>query len=98
MQERAVAVAVERALRDELALTDQPRAALRAIARELCAALDSAASVGGPQDSETLDAVRCEFSAVITKVWREYGEEETIPSIWMVAADDCPQDSAVRNA
>lgn len=78
MQEHEVAVAIERVLRDQLVLTDQPRAALRAIAEELFAALDGIAGGGSPQ-AEAFAAIRSEFSAAFAKVWREYCAGETLP-------------------
>ncbi len=74
MQGRAVAHAIEQAIRDQLAATDQPRAALQTIADELFAALDNVSAIAAsPQEDEALDMVRRQFREAIAKVWEEYG-------------------------
>ncbi|MBW6398879.1 hypothetical protein KPL78_13525 [Roseomonas sp. HJA6] len=78
MQGRGVAAAVEKAIRDQLALTDQPRAALMLLAEELYTALARVADAGPPG---ALDHVRREFREAIAKIWREYGNDEPLPPI-----------------
>lgn len=81
MQKGPVLIAVEKAIRDQLALTDQPRAALVAIAQELFTALDSIADAEDPQGAETLDLVRRDFSEAFARVWREYGGDQVPPPL-----------------
>ena len=59
MTGRAVAQAVEQAVRDQLAATDQPLAALQAIAEELFSALENvAAAAASQQEAEALALAR----------------------------------------
>jgi hypothetical protein len=97
MPERAVAAAVEQALRTELALTDQPRAAILAIARQLFEVLEQVDRIAGQQRSESVEAVRREFCAAFAKVWREYGEDGAAPPI-QICTPDGFREPAVQNA
>ena len=79
MQRSAVSIAIEHALRAELALTDQPRVALEAIAEELFASLESIAAREDQHGAQALSAARREFEEVFVKVWREYGGDGALP-------------------
>lgn len=79
MQRSAVSIAIEQALRAELALTDQPRVALEAIAEELFASLDHIAASGDQRGAQALQAAQREFEEVFARVWREYGGDGALP-------------------
>ena len=79
MHRSAVSIAIEQALRAELALTDQPRVALEAIAEELFASLHGMTADGDQQATQALQAARREFEEVFAKVWREYGGGGAVP-------------------
>lgn len=81
MHKSPVLIAIEKSIRDQLALTDQPREALVAIARELFAALDSISDVEKVRGVEALDLVRLEFSDAFARVWRDYGGDGLPPPI-----------------
>jgi len=83
MRGSGVAAAVEVALRNQLALTDQPRSALVSIAEELFTALAHVAETG---PAGVLEHVQREFSDAFAKVWREYGEDEPLPAIRILPA------------
>ena len=81
MTGRAVAQAVEQAVRDQLAATDQPLAALQAIAEELFSALENvAAAAASQQEAEALALVHHEFYEAFARVWEEYGASDALPS------------------
>lgn len=79
MQRSAVSIAIEQALRAELALTDQPRVALEAIAEELFASLESIAASGDQGGAQAMQAAQREFKEVFARVWREYGGDGALP-------------------
>lgn len=88
MHRSAVSIAIEQALRAELALTDQPRLALEAIAEELFASLHGMTSSGDQHAVQALRTARREFEEVFAKVWREYGGGGAIPP--PAASDESP--------
>lgn len=79
MQRSAVSIAIEQALRAELMLTDQPRAALETIAEELFASLHTMAAGTDQQAAQALRIAQREFEEVFVKVWREYGGDGSVP-------------------